>query len=270
MVGQQEEQVAPEGGVAAGPAPIAAPAYAQYQSAFAGRRMRFAYVDLDLLDANIRAAVARAAGKRVRVASKSVRSVAILRRILDSSPTIQGLMCFTAPEAVWLAAQGFDDLLIGYPCFHEQDIADVARATAGGAHITLMVDNIAHFERIEAIAQTHGVHLPLCLEADMSLPVPGLHFGVWRSPVRTLAEARPVVERIAASEHVFLDGLMGYEAQIAGVGDNYPGKALKNALVPGLKPRSARVVAARPAPPPRVPPDPPPPPPSPPRPRTAP
>src|SRR5260221_11644842 len=79
----------------------------------------------------------------------------------------------------------------------------------------------------------------------MSLPVPGLHFGVWRSPVRTLAEARPVVERIAALEHVFLDGLMGYEAQIAGVGDNYPGKALKNALVCGLKARSARVVAAR-------------------------
>jgi hypothetical protein len=133
---------------------IAAPAYAQYKSAFAGRRMPFAYVDLDLLDANVREAVARAAGKCVRVASKSVRSVAMLRRILDSSPSIQGLMCFTAPEAVWLAAQGFDDLLIGYPCFHEQDIADVARATAGGAHITLMVDSIAHVERTEAIAQT--------------------------------------------------------------------------------------------------------------------
>lgn len=245
MVQQHQGQPATEGGVAAASAPVAAPAYAQYQSAFAGRRMPFAYVDLDLLDANIRAAVARASGKRVRVASKSVRSVAILRRILDSSPSIQGLMCFTAPEAVWLAAQGFDDLLIGYPCFHEQDIADVARATAGGAHIVLMVDSIAHVERIEAIAQAHAVRLPLCLDADMSLPVPGLHFGVWRSPVRTLAEARPVVERMAASEHVFLDGLMGYEAQIAGVGDNYPGKALKNALVRGLKARSARMVAAR-------------------------
>ncbi len=245
MVRQHEEQLAATAGAAAAPAPVAAPAYAQYKSAFAGRRMPFAYVDLDLLDANVREAVARAAGKRVRVASKSVRSVAILRRILDSSPSIQGLMCFTAPEAVWLAAQGFDDLLIGYPCFHEQDIADVARATAGSAHITLMVDSIAHVECIEAIAQTHAVRLPLCLDADMSLPVPGLHFGVWRSPVRTLAEARPVVERIAASEHVFLDGLMGYEAQIAGVGDNYPGKALKNALVRGLKARSARVVAAR-------------------------
>src|SRR5258708_33115400 len=79
----------------------------------------------------------------------------------------------------------------------------------------------------------------------MSLPVPGLHFGVWRSPVRTLAEARPVVERIAASEHVFLDGLMGYEAQIAGVGENYPGKALKNALGRGLDALSARAVADR-------------------------
>src|SRR5258708_16927106 len=172
--------------------------------------MPFAYVDLDLRDANIRAAVARAAGKRVRVASKSVRSVAILRRILDSSPSIQGLMCFTAREAVWLASQGFDDLLIGYPCFHEQDIADVAQATAGGAHITLMVDSIAHVERIEAIAQAHAVRRRLCLAADMPLPVPGLHFGAWRSPGRTLAEPRPLGRRIAASAHVFLDRLMGY------------------------------------------------------------
>src|SRR5258708_19657351 len=130
MVRQQEEQLATTAGAAAAPAPVAARAYAQYKSAFAGRRMPFAYVDLDLLDANIREAVARAAGKRVRVASKSVRSVAILRRILDSSPTIQGLMCFTAPEAVWLAAQGFHDLLIGYPSFPEQNLPDAPPAPA--------------------------------------------------------------------------------------------------------------------------------------------
>ena len=62
----------------------------------------------------------------------------------------------------------------------------------------------------------------------MSLAVPGLHFGVWRSPLQTADHARPVIERIAASEHVWLDGIMGYEAQVAGVGDNYPGQLAKN------------------------------------------
>src|SRR5258708_39227924 len=99
MVRQHEEQLATTAGAAAAPAPVAAPAYAQYKSAFAGRRMPFAYVDLDLLDANVREAVARAAGKYVRGASKAVPSAAILRRILDISPSIPALMCVTAPEA---------------------------------------------------------------------------------------------------------------------------------------------------------------------------
>jgi D-serine deaminase-like pyridoxal phosphate-dependent protein len=58
-------------------------------------------------------------------------------------------------------------------------------------------------------------------------------------------DARPVIERIATSSHVWLDGIMGYEAQIAGVGDSYPGKAFRNALVRRLKQRSAREVARR-------------------------
>ena len=54
-----------------------------------------------------------------------------------------------------------------------------------------------------------------------------------------------MIERIKASSHVWLDGLMGYEAQIAGVGDNFPGQRVKNALVQGLKKRSIREVAKR-------------------------
>lgn len=221
------------------------PDYAYYQAVFAGHTMPFAYLDLDLLERNIRQVLARAGGKRVRIASKSVRSVAVLRRILDAAPNIQGLMCFTAREAVYLAAQGFDDLLIGYPTWHEDDIGVVARTAAAGARITLMVDSVAHVERIAAVARRHGVRLPLCLELDMTLDVPGLHFGVWRSPLRSAAQARPVIERILASADVWLDGIMGYEAQIAGVGDNAPGQTVKNALIRQLKRRSVRDVAER-------------------------
>lgn len=219
--------------------------YAYYREVFRGQLMPFAFVDLDLLDENIRHVAARAQGKRVRLASKSLRCVAMLRRILAADDCFQGIMCYMAREAVYLASQGFDDLLIGYPCWHREDIAEVARATQAGARIPLMVDSVAHVEQIEAVAGEYGVRLPLCLDMDMSLDVPGLHFGVWRSPVRTVEQARPLIERIVKSEHVWLDGVMGYEAQIAGVGDAYPGKAAKNALVRQLKRRSAREVAER-------------------------
>jgi D-serine deaminase-like pyridoxal phosphate-dependent protein len=219
--------------------------YAYYKGILSGCPMPFAFLDLDLLEQNIRQVVALAQGKQVRLASKSLRSVAVIRRILEADPCFQGIMCYTAQEAAYLASQGFDDLLIGYPTWNEQDIAAVARATATGTHITLMVDSTEHVKRLETVAARFGVRMPLCLEADMSMDLPGLHFGVWRSPVRTPEQARPVLERILASPHVWLDGLMGYEAQIAGVGDNFPGHKAKNAIVQVLKRRSTHEIAER-------------------------
>ncbi|GAC1522093.1 MAG: amino acid deaminase/aldolase [Ktedonobacteraceae bacterium] len=207
--------------------------------------MPFAFVDLDLLDENIRQVVNRARGKPVRLASKSIRRVTMLRRIFAADACFQGVMCYTALEAVYLASQGFKDLLVGYPAWNEHDIAAVAGATAHGAQITLMIDSVEHVERIEGIAAWHGVRLPLCLEIDMSIDVPGLHFGVWRSPVRTPEQAGPIIKRIKASPNVWLDGLMGYEAQIAGVGDNFRGQKTRNALIRRLKRRSIHVIAER-------------------------
>lgn len=219
--------------------------YDYYRRAFAGRRMPFAYLDLDLLDENVRQVIARAGEKRIRVASKSVRCMTALKRILAMDERFIGVMCLTAREAVYLAEQDISDVLIGYPCVDPQDIADVARATRAGCQITLMVDDLAQVERIEAVARENDVRLPLCLDVDLSLDVPGLHFGVWRSPLRSVAQARPVVERILGSPHLTLDGVMGYEAQIAGVGDNYPGQAMKNRVVRALKLRSVTLAAQR-------------------------
>jgi D-serine deaminase-like pyridoxal phosphate-dependent protein len=219
--------------------------YEYYQNIFRGQTMPFAYLDLDLLDENIRAIKSRAGGKQVRLASKSLRSVAVIRRILNADACFQGLMCFTAQEAAYMAQQGFDDLLIGYPCWHEEDIAAVARATADGAHITLMIDSVEHVEQAEKVAQKYGVRIPLCLDIDMASNFPGLHFGVWRSSLRTIEQVQPILEHILNSSHVWLDALMGYEAQIAGLGDSYPGKAAKNRLVQMLKRRSVVEIAER-------------------------
>lgn len=63
--------------VAAGTSPQPAPTYEDYRRILRGRSFPLAYVDLEPLDANIAAALARAGEKRGRVASKSVRSVAL-------------------------------------------------------------------------------------------------------------------------------------------------------------------------------------------------
>src|SRR5215467_13094639 len=112
--------------------------YTYYKNIFGGHPMPFAFLDLDLLEQNIRQVVALAQGKRIRLASKSLRSVSVIRQILEADSCFQGIMCYTAQEAAYLASQGFDDLLIGYPSWNEQDIAVVALAAATGTHITLM------------------------------------------------------------------------------------------------------------------------------------
>ena len=219
--------------------------YTYYKDVFAGHRMPFAYLDLDLLDQNIQQIAARAGGKRIRLASKSLRCTWVIRYILAANPCFQGIMCYSAREAVYLASLGLQDLLIGYPAYHSEDIAAVAQATTNGASITLMIDSVDHVEQIERVAQRYGVRLPLCLDMDMSVNFPGLHFGVWRSPLHTAEQAAPIIRHITRSSHVQLDGIMGYEAQIAGVGDNVPGQTLKNTLIRQLKQRSIREIAQR-------------------------
>jgi D-serine deaminase-like pyridoxal phosphate-dependent protein len=207
--------------------------------------MPFAFVDLDMLQQNILSVLHRANGKNVRIASKSIRSVDVLRRILQANAQFQGIMCFTVPEALYLAQQGFTDLLLGYPAMDASLLASVAMHQGEGCNITLMVDCERHVEQAEAAAAKYGVRLPLCVDIDMSIDVPGLHFGVWRSPIRSTDAALDLIKRIAQSKHVVLEGLMGYEAQVAGLGDHVPGQVLKNAIVRLLKHRSIREVAAR-------------------------
>jgi D-serine deaminase-like pyridoxal phosphate-dependent protein len=219
--------------------------YQYYRSIFAGQAMPFAFVDLDLLQQNINDIIPRAADKKIRVASKSVRSVAILEKIFAANPIFQGIMCFTVPEALYLSQKGFDDLLIGYPCWHPDHITALCQAAKNGKTIVPMLDSVAHVEHLNTIAAQHDVVLPVCLDIDCSVDFPGLHFGVWRSGVTSPESALSVFQAIQNSPHLRLDGIMGYEAQIAGVGDNASGQFLKNAVIRFLKKRSLKPIAER-------------------------
>ncbi|QJC51080.1 amino acid deaminase/aldolase [Paenibacillus albicereus] len=221
--------------------------YETYRKAFEGRPAPFAYVDLDRLDANAAAMVRSAGGKRIRIASKSIRSPAIMRRILASDPAYQGIMCFTAAEAAFLAEQGFDDLLLGYPQTDERPIRELLGWIAAGRSIVFMADDEEHLRLLERLARELGLErpVPVCLDLDLSVSYPGLHFGVKRSPLRGWRDVRPLAERILGSPALELAGLMGYEAQVAGVGDDVPGQPLQNALIRLLQKRSIAEAARR-------------------------
>ena len=89
--------------------------HAEYEEIFAEVEAPFAFVDLDAMWANADSMLERAEGKPVRVASKSVRCRALLEAILRRDERFSGLMTFTLPETLWLAEQGFEDLLLAYP-----------------------------------------------------------------------------------------------------------------------------------------------------------
>src|SRR5699024_803557 len=77
-------------------------------------------------------------------------------------------------------------------------------------------------------------------DIDLSTKYPGLHFGVHRSPIKTVKQAIKLVSRIIKSPYLKLDGLMGYEAQIAGVTDNNPNSKIKNSIIRKLKKNSSK------------------------------
>lgn len=219
--------------------------YQYYKEVFRGRAMPFAFVDLDRFDRNMRDIAARAAGMPIRVASKSIRCVALLRRILADTDHFWGIMCYSAREAAHLAAQGFDDLLVAYPVMSEMADPGVIAALRAGARITLMVDCPEHVACLDAAGRAAGVTVPVCLDVDMASRYPGMYFGVHRSPVRTAEQALALWREIQGCSHVRLDGVMGYEAQIASLQERVPGRPLMNRIIAFLKRRSRRETARR-------------------------
>ncbi len=222
--------------------------YQQYSRIFDGISKPVAWVDMDKFDENIQINLNRANHRAVRIASKSVRCTHLLRYLLDSSQQFRGIMCYHPAEAAQLAEEGFDDLLIAYPSMETDSIVSALKATTNPTKPTkiyFMVDRIEHVQLLDTLAARFNIQANLCLDLDMSVPFPGLHFGVHRSNIKTPRQAVELYRRIKQYKHVQLCGLMGYEAQIAGVGDNIPGKLAQNMIVRHLKKRSLPIINDR-------------------------
>jgi D-serine deaminase-like pyridoxal phosphate-dependent protein len=201
----------------------------------------FAVVDLDAFDANAADLLRRAGSTALRLASKSVRCRALQRRALDGG--FRGQLCFTLPEALWLADHGFDDLVVAYPTADRAALRALAHGPHRGA-IALMIDSRPHLDLIEAAG---GGPVRVCLDVDAGwwLLAGRIRIGVKRSPVRTPEQAAALAADAAARAGIELVGLMAYEAHIAGVGDAPPGRRAYGAAVRAMQRASARELAGR-------------------------
>ena len=205
----------------------------------------FAVVDLGAFDANATALATRAAGKPVRVASKSVRCRGLLTRAL-AQPGWRGAMAYTLDEAIWLVRTGVTaDVLVAYPTSDRRALAELAGDAALASTVTVMVDSAAQLDLIDTVvAADRREPVRVCIDLDASWrPLRGgpgdrLHIGVRRSPVHTPADAGALAALIAARPGFRLVGLMAYEAQIAGLGDAPPRQAVRGTVIRALQRRS--------------------------------
>ncbi|MCB0606978.1 MAG: amino acid deaminase/aldolase [Lewinella sp.] len=219
--------------------------YQYYKTVLAGQGYPHALLDMDLLDRNIQTNLDRAGKKPIRVATKSIRSPEILQYLLDADPRIKGIMCFHGKEALYLSAAGFEDILMGYPVVDKDVLKSIGLEIKKGRYICLMVDCPAHLNLIEEVAREVKAVYPVCVDIDLSLHMNFLHFGVWRSPITDRDKLYAFIQKLKDCPHVRVDGLMGYEAQVAGLGDEIKGYGLKNMVIRQLKARSVRLAQNR-------------------------
>ncbi len=223
---------------------------ARYEALFESARAPFAFVDLDAMRANAEAMLAQAGGLPIRIASKSVRSTALLRRILYLDDGFRGILAFTLPEALWLAGEGFDDIVVGYPSADRQAIRELAALAAeepSRAPVP-MVDDAPHLDLIEGAMASGRTRVRVCMDVDVGWWPGGgrlARIGPKRSPIHDPERAARFAAEIASRPGTELAGLMAYEGHIAGVGDRIPGKPLRSAAIQRMQASSEREIRAR-------------------------
>ena len=210
-----------------------------------------AVVDLDAFDANAADLVRRAAGLPIRLASKSVRSSALIARAL-ATQGFHGVLAFTLAEALWLVDTGVcDDIVVGYPTADRGALRALAASDAARVAITVMVDSLAQLDFVDATLGGDHQEIRVCLELDASWrplrsPLRGrLHVGTRRSPVFEVDDAVALARAIADRPGFRLVGMMAYEGQIAGLGDAPRGAPVRAAALRWMQERSAAELATR-------------------------
>lgn len=212
----------------------------------------FGVIDRAALAYNAADLARRAGGVPIRVASKSIRVRGVLEAVL-ARPGFAGVLAYTLREALWLAdsrARGgsdLDDVVVGYPTADRAALARLVADEQLAARVTLMIDDVAHLELIDTVAAPGArpsIRVALELDASWKAPILG-HLGVRRSPLHTPEQLAALARTVTERKGFVLDGVMAYEAQLAGLGDALPGRPVRSALIRGIQWASRAELADR-------------------------
>ena len=196
----------------------------------------FAWLDLTALDENIQAVNEACGDKKVRIATKSIRSVEVLRYLQQQLTNCSGFMTFTAAETLYLLEQGLDHLLLGYPSFEHQPLYDIAHYVAQGRDVTFMVDSVDQVKLLQKVAHQTSTDFQICIDINVSTDYKLLYFGTKRSPIHSMETLTQFLQQLQQFECIRVVGCMAYDAQIAGVTDQTDAFfGLKSKLIQSLK-----------------------------------
>ena len=219
----------------------------RYDRATAHLDAPVAIVDLEAFDANAADLVRRAAGKPIRVASKSVRCRVLLERAL-AREGFAGIMAYTLAESLWLARTGFDDVLLAYPSADRPGFAELTADPKLARTVTVMVDDPAQLDLIDASRGAGGTEtVRVCVELDTCLRKFGgrLRIGALRSPLHTPERLAELARTIAGRPGFRVVGIMAYEGHIAGVGDTLAGRPVRSLSIRLMQSTARKELAAR-------------------------
>jgi D-serine deaminase-like pyridoxal phosphate-dependent protein len=189
--------------------------------------------------------VRRARGKPVRVASKSVRVPALLERVL-AGPGFRGVLAYTLPEALWLHEHDVtDDIVVAYPTVDRAALGRLVSSPSAAAAITLMVDDVAHLDLVDAQRSAPTVPVRVALDVDAGLRIGGQHVGPKRSPLHDTDAVLGLAREVLSRRGFRLVGVMTYEGQVAGLPDDVPRQRARSAVVRRLKAASMSQLAVR-------------------------
>ncbi|MCX4740241.1 amino acid deaminase/aldolase [Streptomyces antibioticus] len=205
-----------------------------------------AIVDLEAFDANAADLVRRAGGKPIRVASKSVRCRALLERVL-AKDGFAGVMSFTLAESLWLARSGFEDILLAYPSADRSGFAELAADPKLAGAVTVMIDDVAQLDLIDASRAGGTEVVRVCLELDTALKLFGgrVRVGALRSPLHSPSQVADLARAVSRRPGFKIVGIMAYEGHVAGVGDSLAGRPLRSRAIRLMQATARRELAER-------------------------
>jgi D-serine deaminase-like pyridoxal phosphate-dependent protein len=202
-------------------------------------------VDLDAFDLNATDLVRRAAGKPIRVASKSLRVPALIERAL-AREGMQGVLAYSLREALWLHEQRIcEDILVAYPTVDRGALAELVASPSAAAAITVMVDDVAHLDVVDSVRSSHAVPVRVALDVDAGLHLAGRHMGPKRSPLHETRDVVALARAVAARDGFRLVGAMTYEGQVAGLQDSVPAARARSMVVRRVKALSLPQLSGR-------------------------